>query len=806
MAKYPVPYFKPEEFISQVESMGHTVHPYTPGGYAESVNSPDDGTTTPISTVVGFVTDRKEYQVSSVTSTFSYLGDDIEDTTRLFHERFFQSVNAISAMVGIERMQSVEDKEFTKAGPFVGASASEMSEKFLSYIGKDFDETDNMQDILHANAVRVGRELRTVLGSRPLLATIADTAVSLTKGTHFGAPYFTRNWGKDYNPECPDAYMAKLIHFAELFERNDEGAMEYIRRLPSTIFNRTVPDGRSILQAKKKRCTFAPSKYEAFISKRISSVVIDAFKLTEFGRGYAGDHIIAPVLQDAIQGADHVLSLDFSAFDQTAKDKARHYVRIALKELFDESVWDYIDRSMMIHDNPNLNTPFGMVSINPDSPFRLGLQSGLGLTGCYGTIWNRILNISMIQEMRKEGVRVENARHFAYGDDTLLAWSGDAISLADIETYLRRYGMDANREKQDMTSHDSRAGVLCQKHFFFYPANAEPECEVREYPDGSSVSYGIHSICRMAPRLVYKDVAGQSAYAKTIEGTEALDKVSMQIIETYSALDECRNHPGFVPLVYLVARIHPLHLSTYHIIDREMVARRDVTPSRGIEHSASFKLISALEASQGLHEVYSQTPKGMLDREIPYFVLKTIKFVRRWERSEQVHMVDEQITALLHGSPVRKNADQVMYKQYLGDSKVKPLEQRVYELEARKGVRLIPSQIRDLGAGRKIQWNPDQVIQMREFGNATPLQREAFAAQLTRPEIVDLEDPNPMLSDAYIEGKVREYYAGVPVVPCVEIPRSNVMGDIINAIGKPETWPNTFHKKELDAWFNLIRG
>lgn len=762
--QYPTSPLDKDKMQAHIIALGHTVAPYD-SDIARTMNCSLEGDNSGISSLVSILQDKKQHTIGEVTTTFlNEVGFIHSDRHSESTETFFELVRWIVDESSDDRLKQIEYKEFKKAGPYVSASSSEISQKFLAYFGKDFEATQETEDKLTNAAIKIGKGLCQVMGSRQDILPV-DLALSLiTKGTHFGAPYFTSKWGQNYDRANPDVFMKELGDVSERWANGEVEIRDYLKRLPSTLFSRTVPDGRSILEARKKRVVFAPSKFEAVIGKRISSVVIDAFQRSDFSLGYAGNAIVEPYLQRAVAESDHVLSLDYSGFDQCAKRKAREYVGIALKQMFDEKWHSYIDAMVDLHHNPNVNTPFGMVIINPDSDNTLGLQSGLGLTGVYGTLWNRILASVMVSDMRAQW-NVSNVKHFCYGDDTLMGWRGDWIDPLYFEDYLGQFGMQANSDKQEYASGTSRYGVLCQKYFFFHPTGSDVRSPHDTF-DRGIVTKGIHSLCRMMPRLVYKDITSDSESEVIMEAKQTATNNGKQIIEVISSLEELKNHPGFQMLVGAVMEVHPLHLMTREVVNH--VARKNrisdkcsLTP--GIESFETVKQILTWEDSVGLTDLY--LTKNMTSSEIDLITDKMMRWQDRYVRRFLTHPTREQIVGRLDGVDVPMDDSQLKFRQYqLARRDKKAPEAVVTDFQLKKGIVLSNAQRRSLLSGQKVSMNSDQVQQASVWGN-TPNPSPAQIDRLKVKHKIEVCSPTSFTSRSDMRKNIASRYDKIFVMP-----------------------------------------
>lgn len=259
---------------------------------------------------------------------------------------------AIVSNIEDPRLLETEWAEYAKAGPYYNAPSAALLEGTVRYIAPpDYGVHDATKGLLDDResllriARQVGRELIQAYGGPGEMITPEEAVAVMPKDTYYGAPYYTSQY---YDPsrEGFGAELEEAMATAVLATFDPGEAIAFLETCPVVTFSRVVPSGRTApyrsatqvaRPGHKARRTFAASKHEAVMAKCVSVPVLTAFKETSFGIFYRGndDPDARLAIQGAIADADHVLSLDYSEFDQTVRDIARDCVFEALRVFFD---------------------------------------------------------------------------------------------------------------------------------------------------------------------------------------------------------------------------------------------------------------------------------------------------------------------------------------------------------------------------------------------------------------------------------------------------------------------------------------
>jgi len=372
----------------------------------------------------------------------------------------------------------------------------------------------------------------------------------------------------------------------------------------------------------------------------------------------------------------------------------------------------------------------------------------------------------MVSDLR-ERYSISDVKHFCYGDDTLMTWRGDFIDALDFEDYLSQFGMHANAAKQEYASGNERYGVLCQKYFFYYPPGTKPFGPATQFEDGSHVSKGIHSLCRMMPKLVYKDVTQEGESAIILDAKSEASKNGAQIIEVFSALEELKNHPAFKPLVGAIMEVHPLKLATREVFNHKRRQNRDqYVECSGIENFQSVQTVLSWEEEHGLPELYADGYS--LSCEVDFVVEKMKRWQQRYYKKWLVYPTIDQLRGKLNGQHIEMNEAQVKYRQYqLTARDGKHPSVRVTEFQQKKGIVLNAYQRSMLLRGDKIQYNDEQVVQMSIWGSKSTRSPEELQALVYGTEI-RIVCPTRFIMPDEVRTVVKELFPKVvktPVLP-----------------------------------------
>jgi hypothetical protein len=630
--------------------------------------------------------------------------EDIRDIfLELFNDLCATSPESDSIIFHPE-FQKIEQDQLNKFGPYRNPSWTAIREKLRGYYSPEV-RLDGFEAVRHEIIARVADELIMANDGNRLAPTSVDEAYAkIPKNTFYGWPYMTSSWAQD------DAIIAETIAFAEsLMALDSEIVDEYIAR-PWVVFSRVVPDG---LLTNKVRATMAPSKAGSVFEKCFTKPVIDAFRKMEWSKGYAGNHVIAPYIKNAVRKADVTFSADYSRFDMTCCREARTVVKEILQEAFSPEYHIQLEVMFKAFESPGVITPDGVYYPTEGGDF--GLGSGIGPTGIIGSIWNRCCYYFMKPGMEAHGAT--NIRHFGYGDDTALVWNGPVIPVQWFSDTVKRVGMIMNPSKQEYSWGHLRFVSFLAKQYYWRP-------------EKGSVSDGVYSLARAFTRLLFKDVQKEQTEKWVRDTYEGLSSVGCDMLDTVALLEETKGHPFHQEFVEFIRLGHPLRLKTSHYL-------RDNSGSGGDDQGNGLRGFKTVQVILKLEREGTLTGKEEENWQI--YVLR--KFATHIYATKGFLINASQAAHYLRSGKVEWNIEQLSISQAIGLEKRKPLSQRVAELEWRKGVILLPHQIEDLRFGRKIVWSKEQAVALNTFGNLTQAEKDLWRARISRQVTGRVLDP-----------------------------------------------------------------
>jgi len=601
-----------------------------------------------------------------------------------------------------------EVAEYMKAGPYVQVTASALLPNTIDYFDKKEDKVETCaykQRLLRSAEIVADRIVR-VNGGKLVPLDYTDGFARMTKGSNFGTPYFTSTWWREeHSVDNPDNWTeaaVDLYHWLETFVKEGTGVERL--KYPAVVYSRVVPSGRHLTDWKPKaRRTFAMTKYEGALSKLFSHPFLTVCREYAPFAFYSGNAAAEHLIRHAMERHEHVLSLDWSSFDQTVLRGARAIVKYALTLMFEAEYHHMLDALFTAYDDMTVFSPYGHITPN----YNVGLPSGAGFTGIIGSLWNYIVTTSFLTEAGISGDT------FFYGDDTLVAYSGDMIPMEEVVSYASDLGMIINAEKQEHTTGPERLGTFLQKRYIMWGSGR--------------ASKGIHPICRMAPRLIYSDVTKDAEDPDTADARrDIIDARGHHVLDTMSALEECKNHPGHKGLVQLVTALHPLNLDTRLVIDYEKCRNRRETggaaPERGVELWETVAVVEEIYSS-ALEQDWMYQKHQPSTVEIDWVINRLVEFEGREAWSKGYEYARDQRLAYLSGQVVERTNEQRIAGEIYCRSKAKSLYDRVIEVQLNHGVTLTFQQTQLLKQGGKIGWNQRQQRLMSEYGQLSEQSR-----------------------------------------------------------------------------------
>lgn len=278
------------------------------------------------------------------------------------------------------------------------------------------------------------------------------------------------------------------------------------------------------------------------------------------------DRSITELLLHARQQRSTLVSIDFSSYDSTLRKSLQTAAFDYIKELFQPGYESEIDYIANRFRTIGLVTPEGVWSGDH------GVPSG-------STFTNEVDSIA--QYICVQNMPELDLKHYQIqGDDAAYA-TDDPDKLKEGFT---KYGLVVNEDKSDIS--DEYVMYLQNYHTLKYVKNG--------------VAGGIYPIFRALNRLVYQERFDDfSAY--DIEGSD------YYAIRTISILENCKNHPLFVPFVKYIygkdkygLRITDKGLSHYVKMMTEKVGIEGIFSHqygedvRGIKSFETWKVISEL--------------------------------------------------------------------------------------------------------------------------------------------------------------------------------------------------------------------
>jgi len=613
----------------------------------------------------------------------------------------------VHALLSHPGYSATEEKQRSKFGPYMSAYTTEVADKTKAYFGPEFMPTLQVQQLVTSAIQEVARDLKDANQGAYLSPVSVDEAYKLMpKDKFYGYPHFTSKWAED------DSIVNDTIDIARKIIELDRDAIDTYHKSPWVVFNRVVPNGE---EAPKVRATMAPAKYGALFEKCFTHPVLNALKLTEWGVGYQGNHVVGPIIQGWVRRYNTCFSMDYEAFDQHTMSYARNSVRDVLKSAFDDEWGSVLDVMFASFDNPGLIHAHSMLYAEEG----FGLGSGIGPTGIIGTIWNRIIAVCMMKALSFE-YGIDDVRHVGYGDDTLFCYDCETVvPTMWFYEYVQKFGMVINPSKQEYSQGDYRyASFLANQYYWL--------------KDLEVTSDGVYSLYRAWARLLYKDVQIDQEDKWVRKEYEGLSPVGCDMLDTIATLENCKGNPAFPAFVELVRDGHPIRLKSSHFLPRTKLDTATGQENQGLKSFHSVRHIIQLEVLEG--------EAGVID-DVEWQRYCLGKFSHHVWRSKGILISAVQALNYLNGVDIEWDPQQLGEAAARGTETRSPLVDRVHDLETRKGVILDARQIEDLRCNRKIHWTDGNRVALQRFGNLSQTEKDLWRSthlrNLTVREVID---------------------------------------------------------------------
>jgi hypothetical protein len=320
----------------------------------------------------------------------------------------------------------------------------------------------------------------------------------LKNNTNSGLPFYTdkRN--------VKDVYKRDL---ATLLKRKD----------PCIMFTRTQEGG-------KTRTVWGYPMADTLQEMRYYAPLLDYQKRLDWRNSLispdAVDIKMTKLIDYALETGLKLLSIDFSAYDQTLKTTLQMAAFDYIKQLFQPSAAEDLDQIAKRFNTIGLVTPDGVLS------GAHGVPSG-------STFTNEVDSICQYLIANSFGL---NSNLFdIQGDDGAYALE-DPNGLKD---YFRSFGLQVNDDKSYVTN-----DYLVYLQQLFHP----------DYRDNAGIIGGIYPTYRALNRILYPERFTDFAESDDIKGQDYFS------IRTICILENCKNHPLFRQFVEYVYSLDKYNL------------------------------------------------------------------------------------------------------------------------------------------------------------------------------------------------------------------------------------------------------